>query len=611
MNRLAARRYNGVRLPFGFGGEKRLVSRAGRLVLAATSIALLAAFLSAWPGAALAGDGTCGEASQEGSAGWYFAEGYTGPGFQEWLCLFNPGESWSDLDLHILYNEGESRVEEVALPPRSRVTLDINVLAGAGKEISLYLEATQPIVAERPMYFTYRGAWKGCTVASGAAAPSPEWYFAEGCTRHGFETWLLLANPAEADVRATVLLVLEDGSMKPVPVDLPPRSRRTVFVNDEVGAGHDVSARVEADAPVCAERVIYFRYRDAWPGGHASSGLDRPRRTYLFAEGYTGNGFEEWLTLYAPRDSAGGDGADVTVNCLFPGGEEKSLRVHLDPDRRHTLYINALAGEGKDVSLELTAEEPFLAERPMYFNYRGFCRGGHVSKGVEAPGTRWYLAEGTTRPGFHEYLCMMNPGDTEARVAVDVVCAQDDTTRLDLTLAARSRLTVDVRAALGTGLDTSFEVTSDRPVALERPLYYPTANFEVANAMDHLRHLSVNIGERIEGTAGEEEGGCVPGGRPRRLRVRPGRPGGASSQRLFQPQRHRIPLPPGSNRPGLRQAPGGRGPLRYENGDREPGRQRQRFGDGGGPGTGALLRRNGAGRHDPGLRFLRGRGTPG
>ncbi|MDD3717808.1 MAG: M28 family peptidase [Actinomycetota bacterium] len=480
--------------------------RASRfvMILAMGAILFSAGLAPVWQDTAYAGDGTCGEASADGSTAWYFAEGYTGPGFREWLCLFNPQESWADLDLHILYNQGPSLVEEIALPPRSRVTFDINALAGTDAEISLYLESSERVVAERPMYFTYRGAWKGCTVSSRAEALSDVWYFAEGCTRQGFETWLLLANPRETSVRATVRLILEDGTVTPVVVSLPPRSRRTVFVNDEVGSGRDVSARVEADAPICAERVMYFDYHGGWPGGHASSGLSQPRNIYLFAEGYTGAGFEEWLTLYAPRESGGADGTDVTLNCLFQGGEEQSLKVHLDPDRRHTLFINQLAGEGKDVSLELSADEPFLAERPMYFNYRGSCRGGHVSSGVEEAGTQWYLAEGTTRPGFYEYLCLMNPGDTEATLTVDIISAQIKPTTLALTLAARSRLTVDVRATLGTGFDTSFEVVSDQPIAVERPLYYPTQSFEVANATDHLRHLSVNIGLRIEGTAGEE-----------------------------------------------------------------------------------------------------------
>lgn len=481
--------------------RKRIVTLA---ILFAALVAIFFGVLSpSGPDAARAGDGTCGEASVEGSRTWYFAEGYTGDGFREYLTLFNPHDTASSLDLNLLYNAGSSQLIKLELPRRSRVTLDINAYAGQDKEVSLYLEAGLPIVAERPMYFTYRGAWKGCTVTSGTVSPSDAWYFAEGCTRRGFETWVLLANPGEVEVQARVFLILEDGRMIPLELSLPARSRRTFFVNQAVGEGHDVSARVQAEAPICAERVMYFDYHDVWPGGHASSGLSQPRKTYLFAEGYTGSGFEEWLTLYSPRASGGEDGTDVTLNCLFQGGAEQTFQVHLDPDKRHTIDINRLVGAGKDVSLQLSAPEPFLAERPMYFNYKGACRGGHVSKGVEAAGTHWYLAEGTTRPGFYEYLCMMNPGDGDATAVLNVISPQAGDSTQEYTIPARSRLTVDIRALAGKGLDTSFSIDSDRPIAVERPLYYPTEDFEVANAMDNLWSLSKVIGPRVEGTAGE------------------------------------------------------------------------------------------------------------
>lgn len=481
----------------------RRLALAAAALLIASALALSGALVPSPGRAAHAGDGTCGEAVARGSVTWYFAEGYTGPGFQEYLCVLNPQERQSVLEITFLYDGEPSRRVEAQAPARTRTTLNINELAGEGREVSLLLESGEPVVAERPMYFTYRGAWKGCTATGGADSLSNKWYFAEGCTRPGFETWVLLANPGESATAATVYFVLEDGSVIPVRVELPPLARRTVFVNEAVGEGRDVSARVEAEGAICAERVVYFDYHGIWPGGHASSGLSAPRRTYLFAEGYTGAGFEEWLTLYAPRDSVGDDGADITIDCLFQEAGERSFPVHLDPDRRHTLNVNQLAGPDMNVSLEISSQEPILAERPMYFNYRGVCRGGHVSKGVEGAGTLWYLAEGTTRPGFHEYLCIVNPGEEDAMVAVDFAWAAENSLRSELAVPARSRATVDVRGSLPTGADVSAVVTSDHPIAVERPLYYPGTAFEVANAMDHIRHLSMGIGPRVEGTPEE------------------------------------------------------------------------------------------------------------
>ncbi|MBU4490682.1 MAG: hypothetical protein KKE79_08630, partial [Actinobacteria bacterium] len=45
------------------------------------------------------------------------------------------------------------------------------------------IEADQPLVVERPLYFLYRGVWEGGHDVVGALEPAREWYFAEGCTR--------------------------------------------------------------------------------------------------------------------------------------------------------------------------------------------------------------------------------------------------------------------------------------------------------------------------------------------------------------------------------------------------------------------------------------------
>ena len=36
---------------------------------------------------------------------WYFAEGYTGPGFDEWICVLNPGDAAADLTFHFQTQE--------------------------------------------------------------------------------------------------------------------------------------------------------------------------------------------------------------------------------------------------------------------------------------------------------------------------------------------------------------------------------------------------------------------------------------------------------------------------------------------------------------------------
>jgi len=56
----------------------------------------------------------------------------------------------------------------------------------------------------------------------------------------------------------------------------------------------------------------------------------------------------------------------------------------------------------------LTSDSEFIAERPMYFAYHGKWSGGHDVLGANAAATTWFFAEGTTRAGFDEWLCLQN-----------------------------------------------------------------------------------------------------------------------------------------------------------------------------------------------------------
>ncbi len=107
---------------------------------------------------------------------------------------------------------------------------------------------------------------------------------------------------------------------------------------------------------------------------------------YFFAEGYTGAGFEEYLTLQNPH------GADIIVHATYqlgPGqGGPVSASYTIPAEGRKTVYMNGPegVGPGVDVSVHLTCAETFLAERPMYFNYSGMgyhaWTGGHCVIGA-------------------------------------------------------------------------------------------------------------------------------------------------------------------------------------------------------------------------------------
>ncbi len=107
---------------------------------------------------------------------------------------------------------------------------------------------------------------------------------------------------------------------------------------------------------------------------------------WVFSEGCTYPGFQEWLTILNINDER----VDVSVDMFGPDGYIGTAIVPMDAFSRTSVNINAAAryfGHVGDVSLLVNAkfygtstDAPILCERPMYFNFGGF-NGGTTSTG--------------------------------------------------------------------------------------------------------------------------------------------------------------------------------------------------------------------------------------
>ena len=114
-----------------------------------------------------------------------------------------------------------------------------------------------------------------------------------------------------------------------------------------------------------------------WAGGHDAAGVSSPSSTWYFAEGCTRPGFDCWLCVMNPQAQA----AALDISFLTPAGAEFSLSVPVAPLSRYTLNVADVVGTGQDVSMLLQSDLPVVAERPMYFNYQGWCTGGSDTVG--------------------------------------------------------------------------------------------------------------------------------------------------------------------------------------------------------------------------------------
>jgi hypothetical protein len=410
---------------------------------------------------------------------WYFAEGCTANGtFQEYLCLGNLSGADAHTRAIYLYTDGTTREQDAYLPADSRTTIDVNAGAGANRDLSALVVADQAVVAERPMYFNYQGKWTGGHDVLGAPAPSDQWYFAEGYTGPGFDEYICVLNPGDAAATLDFYFQTQEaGEIARTGYTVGPHTRGTFKVNDVLGPGYQTSLRLEADRDIVAERPMYFHYQSTWTGGHCVMGSPNLAQEFYFAEGTTRDGFQEWLTIQNPN------AAEITVDAVYQLGAEQGPNVEkqytVGAGKRHTVYVEREVGKDKDVSVMLScATDAFLAERPMYFDYRGFgadWTGGHCAIGAAAPAQTWFFAEGYTGNGFHEWLCLQNPGSSDAAVEITYLTQEaGPLPARTVTVPAGSRETVFVNDHAGGGYQLSARAdTAAVPgIVVERPMYF-------------------------------------------------------------------------------------------------------------------------------------------
>ena len=177
-----------------------------------------------------------------------FAEGVTGPDQSTRLVLSNPGQSDVRVRLSFAYGEASSGPAGATLVVDGGATrsLVLGDIVGFGAVVSVVVTADRPLVCRRlttvsaypgPGGLVYNrvaaAAMRdvaGAHASAGITAPAPSWWFAEGYTGPGFETYLAITNVANVLTTVTIDYRLANGSAlcpacRPWP-DQPAHSRR-------------------------------------------------------------------------------------------------------------------------------------------------------------------------------------------------------------------------------------------------------------------------------------------------------------------------------------------------------------------------------------------------
>lgn len=222
------------------------------------------------------------------STAWFFAEGATGPYFDLFVLLSNPGADAAQVEATYLLPDGSSRQQMYTVPGATRFNLWVDELMFAGVKalantaVSVSLRSTNgvPFVAERSMWWPGgAGSWEEAHNSPGATTSGIEWAIADGeiggSAQH--ETYLLIANPSSVPATIDVTLLYEDRESAVRSYTIAPTSRFNVAVRTEFPAVTDarfgaiVKSTGNSPVPIVVERAIYATANGVpWGAGAAA-----------------------------------------------------------------------------------------------------------------------------------------------------------------------------------------------------------------------------------------------------------------------------------------------------------------------------------------------------
>ncbi|HEY5530920.1 MAG TPA: DUF5719 family protein [Candidatus Anoxymicrobiaceae bacterium] len=390
---------------------------------------------------------------------WYLAEGCTARGFETWVLVQNPNAVAAHITITYMTGTGPRDGPVANLAANSRTTFNVADTAPDSTEVSTKVKANIPVIAERAMYGNDR-QWGHDSI--GASETAEKWYLAEGCTRGGFETWVLVQNPGNDWAYVTLTYMTVSAAVAGPSVSVPPGSRQTFNVADTVPDSWQVSTVVSSDTPVVAERAMYGNNR-SW--GDDSIGASEAASSWYLAEGCTKGGFETWVLVQNPENT----GVEVHLTFMTPAGPVTGPSAVLDAYTRRTFNVAESVPDAWQVSTRVDANKPIVAERAMYGNNRSWA---HDSIGTTAPAADWYLAEGCTARGFETWVLVQNPNADEVKITLTYMTGGGLIPGPTAVLPPNSRMTFNVWETTGTQVEVSTVVHAiGGGVIAERAMY--------------------------------------------------------------------------------------------------------------------------------------------
>lgn len=437
---------------------------------------------------------------------WYFGEGRVGSGFNEYITLDNPDASQAcAVNVKYLYTpvggSAQTKTIAVTINPATRATRYVNtdlnfpVTGKSAANVSTFVmvnTGSTPdcpgIVAERPMYFHFNGVVDSGDDVMGATHTVTTFSFADVPTGNGSSSFFTVLNPGSVNATVTATYYANGAQVNQQTLQVAAGTRGTM-TPDNLKLPPHVAAIVTSSQPVVVERPSYY---DNINGGAAGTvtgaavvvGAQALSNDWLFAEGMTGDGFQEQFVM-ANLDLSANTSANVTIKLEYPNGATQNANVSIAPRSQLIWNVNQNASQSGSVSAEITSTgAQIIAEREMFFHYTGsgIANVSGVTDVTGEPGpatqTAYSFAEGYVGAGFNEWLTVQNPTASPERILLTMMNQASQVYTQWLLIGPQTRYTVNITTiarqylSKNGSLSMLLQAQNNAPFVAERPMYW-------------------------------------------------------------------------------------------------------------------------------------------
>ncbi len=299
-----------------------------------------------------------------------------------------------------------------------------------------------------------------------------------------------VAWPAHGNAQVTLSYTWLDSSGKPLASSIAGPGATGTLPAD-VAPGGSTTVPITLHTPVLAgnyQLVYDLQQQGTWFSSQGATPLKLTvtitptlPRVYYFAEGYTGTGTTEYLSL----TNLSANQANVSVTYLFSNAAAQTRTYQVPAQAHSVLNINAEVGGNLAVSMIVQGDQPFVAERTMLTHNDTFVAASD-SVGSTTLSTTWYFAEGNTTSGWNTLLAVMNPSQQPVTMRITYLLNARAISPLQngstYTIPAHSRTTIVLNRDM-PNQQFGMVIRASAAVMIERPEYLVISPLRGGNAV--------------------------------------------------------------------------------------------------------------------------------